>query len=171
MACVISIIETNEASKSTNKPYTGIKNLKKYLGEIIVIKLIKISDDSKQDNGRDWSDITQNLKADLQTEAKSFEHGHRLGNFVKWLLYRQMTILRREVLDEAKMSQLISLLLGNFIKLSFEEQSQKAEYIFNLLRSCYMMHQEDFYKTISLISKENDYSECEMLITEFLTIY
>lgn len=167
MTCVISIIETNEASKSTNKPYIGIKNLKKYLGEIIVIKLIKISDDSKHENGRDWSDISQNLKSDLQTEARSFEHGHRLGNFVKWLLYRQMTILRMEVLDDAKMSQLISLLLGNFFKLSFEEQSQKAEYIFNLLRSCYMMHQEDFYKTISLISKENDYTECEMLITEF----
>ncbi|CUM46590.1 uncharacterized protein AC631_02042 [Debaryomyces fabryi] len=167
LTCVISIIETNESSKSTNKPYIGMKNLKKYLGEVIVIKLIKISDDDEQHNKKERGNIGQTLKFESQSETQSSELDHKLGDFVKWLLYRQMTILRREVLDEERMSQLVSLLLGSFFKLSTEEQSQKAEYIFNFLRSCYMMQSEDFHKTISLISKGSDYNESEILITEF----
>jgi len=168
LTCVISIIETNDASKSTNKPYVGMKKLKKYLGEVIVIKLIKISD-GEQDDKREWGNLGKSLKFESQSETQTqpSELGSKLGDFVKWLLYRQMTILQREVLDEEKMGQLVSLLLGSFFMLSAEDKNQNAEYIFNFLRSCYMMQSEDFYKTISLISKGSDYNESEILIAEF----
>lgn len=164
LTCVISIIEASEVSKIINNSSHRVRKLRKCLGEILLIKLMRISEDNQQELEREEISRSQILTME---EPQILKLGNTLGDFVKWLLYRQITILKRDVLDDVKMGNLISLLLGNFFTLSVDEQTKNAEYIFNFLRSCYMMHQEDFQKTILYISKGSNYKECERLITEF----
>lgn len=78
-------------------------------------------------------------------------------NMAKLLLYRQATILQLDCIDHKQVSVLLILIIGNFLP----QQEDNTEYVFNFLRTCYLMNQDNFEEIAKNMIPESD------LILEF----
>ncbi|CUM63101.1 uncharacterized protein PRCAT00000667001 [Priceomyces carsonii] len=119
--CVLSIIELNQRG-------SGKIKLSRNLGELLVIKFLRLENDGNLSNN--------------------------LNESVKLLLYRQMTILQKQNVNDERLGELITLLLGNFFVLSPQEQRVNLEYVLNFLRTCYIMNQSRFPNIVKDINAD-----------------
>ncbi|KAK6462101.1 hypothetical protein DFJ63DRAFT_143436 [Scheffersomyces coipomensis] len=136
ITCMLSIIEV---AKDHHK---GVGNLKVQLGDVILLKVLKLGDVEDPANSNGISNLNETLKL---------------------FLYRQVTLFDNEVLDEKKISQLIILVLGMFLKSDADAQSSIIEIAFSFLRACFLINQERISKIVSLIDAD------QKLLNEFFT--
>ena len=122
--------------------HAHIKKIKKQLGETIVLKFCTLASEEIQ---YDDSEVTRYIDT------------------VKTLLYRQITILNPDILDDRKLGEIVTLMLGLLLKFKPEEQAQGLEYTFSFLRTTYLMNQDQFSKVIANIDAD------AKLLAEFFT--
>lgn len=118
-----------------------LKKLKKEFGNIIILSLLKLGDDQRPELYKDT---------------------------VKLFLYRQITILQKDILDDKKIGETILLMLGIFLNLTEEEQNENLELTFSFLRTCYLMNQDDFSNITRLIDLDQEllHEFCQNLISK-----
>lgn len=181
LSCVLSIIEIKQNTNLT----TSIGKLKSLVGELLLLKLVNFS---KMKVDKDWVDVQEVLKDEPSITASApctpttshFDpsisqpstpskvekklQNAKFDGLVKLLLYRQMTLFQKDVLNDQQLAEVFLLLIGNYFKLS---PTFGPEHLFNLLRSGYMMRQDDFDAVIGFMTKDVDYSATFELINEF----
>lgn len=180
LTCILSIIEIKQNINST----TSIGKLKSLAGEILLLKLMHFS---KMKVDKDWVDILEvgesssiTTSAPCTPTTSHFDpsisqpstpskvelklHSAKFNELVKLLLYRQMTVFQKEVLNNQQLAEFFLLLIGNYFKLNHKFN---PEYFFNLLRSGYMMRLDDFDEVIDFMTKDVDYSATFELVNEF----
>ncbi|CAI5757465.1 unnamed protein product [Candida verbasci] len=126
--CSITLIEIGVGNTTS---------LKRNLGNIIVAKFLKLSCDY---------------------EFMLNETTKNLNNILKELLYRQVTVFNREILNNKQISDIIKVLLGIFF---IKDDSPNTEMPFNFLRTCYLIRDQDFNEIIQFLNVDNN------LIIEF----
>ena len=154
--CIILILEVESPQLSK----LAQKNLRKCLGEAVLIglRIACSSEDSKEN--RHFSDVN----ADLDNGSLV---GKEFLDQLKWLLYHQATILEHNVFNERQLSELLVLLMGKYLKFASNQQLIVSEYLFNFLRISYMMNQYRFENILHCLNLEVPYSESESLIREY----
>ncbi|KAL6453438.1 BPH1 Beige protein 1 [Candida maltosa Xu316] len=118
LLCAISVSEIGIGN--------NLQYIKKILGENIVIKLLRLSTDC---------DV-------MYTECVK-----NLDTVLKELLYRQATILNKDIISNDQLVTIVTLLLG--IVLQDSNQPPNPELPFNFLRTFYLMRQDEFPEIIS----------------------
>lgn len=126
ISCVFASIELSKSS--------SILKLKSYLGELIVLKFLKLAE------------YYENPQMD----------GTVLNETLKMLLYRQVTIFQNEVLDRRRLAEVFNILLGIFLQFSNTTQAQTVEYTFTFLRTLTLMNQHDMRHIAEMVSTDTD---------------
>lgn len=174
ITCVLSILEIKQKSSSSS-----VKHLKSYLGNLIILKLRKDSEDSKAET--DWVNIASSvqdndgdsIRTALNVNLTTAEMGiNKFNESIKLILYRQVIIFQTGILSTEELGRMLILLMGNFFKYHNNTQQEQEnqihlEYFFNLLRSAHMMRQDEFGDVIDYICKDIDYSASHKLLEEF----
>lgn len=157
--CALSILETVESNKSTlPSDHKKLERLKNGLGDVILLSFLKLSEEYSSD----WVDL------EVDEEARNNGlFGTKLNEKVKLLLYRQIIILQPEVLNDQRLSSLINVILGNYFRLDHETQITKSEYIFNFLRTCFMMRQDNFGNVINRLCAKSEYNNSPQMVSDF----
>ncbi|KAG7666110.1 BPH1 [[Candida] subhashii] len=133
--CSILVIEA-----VANVKYAQLGRLKTALGECIQLKFLKMTD----------------------FNSLSYGGAGNLEKSLKVLLYRQLVILQKEILNNDGLANVIKILLGTVLTLNMEREEIGLDLPFNFIRTCYLMRQEDFSNGI--ISK---FTSDKILLEEF----
>lgn len=163
LTCILGIIELK---KDTN--IGPLRRLKSILGDLLLLKVGKVSEDSRTET--EWVNVNSNSNINSSPSSETDDSSdkfalERYKSAVKFLLYRQVVILQKETLNNEQLACLIIFLLGNFFKLPNREATE-PENLFNLLRTAYIMRQEDFPEIIDIITNGIEYSAANKLIGE-----
>lgn len=128
LLCSISVIE---GVGNVNYPHLG--KLKLALGQNVQLKFMKMAESCQLSRGSD-----------------NFEKS------LKFLLYRQLVILRKDILNNDGLANVIKLILGSILMLDLENKGTLLEIPFNFLRTCYLLRQEEFPKIIPKFTSDKD---------------
>ncbi|ODV81035.1 beach-domain-containing protein [Suhomyces tanzawaensis NRRL Y-17324] len=184
ITCICSLMEVAGE-------HSGIRKIKRELGGLIILKFVKLDEEIKK-NLKDVDDqerafrLVQSISDELAQELSSGSNNKELtperpktpdgstfkktpdsfNTSLKFLLYRQVTILQKDVMDDRKLSELIILILGMFLRSPHDVQLQDMEHVFNFLRTCYLMRQDDFQHVIKFL----DLGEDTGLVFEFFQL-
>lgn len=139
LTCLIVLIESENTSKHI-QAHHRVK-LKTMIGHLVVLKLSGLS-------------VAENLEIAMDEEVKNIS-------------YKQVLFLQNDVLTDSFLSQVVEILLGNFIKLPTESQFRLAEHFINLLRAGYIMRQSAFKQVQTHAAVISDYDNSEELIGTF----
>jgi len=150
ITCIVFAMETCISSSNNKK---GVLELSNVLGNAIVLKLSSIT----YPNGQD-ADYDPLLDAEFAGE---------LDENVKFLMYKQAVILQSELLSDMYLRQIIELLMGNFLKLSIDNQLEIAEHLLNFLRTAYMMRQKSFASIVEMLTSLSDYQNSGDILFSF----
>lgn len=150
ITCIVFVMETCLSNPNHKK---GILELSEVLGNAIVLKLSSIDYPS-----------TQNDEYDPDFDAK---FAKELDENVKFIMYKLAVILQRELLSDVYLRQIIELLMGNFLKLSVDNQLEIAEHLLNFLRTAYMMRQESFASIVNMLTSLSDYQNSADILISF----
>ncbi|EGV66691.1 beige protein-like 1 [Yamadazyma tenuis] len=154
--CILSILEAKQSSN-----VSSIRQLRSCLGELVILKMEKILKDDKE--SRESSPSVENLTGNLPSNPNV----ERFNETVKLVLERQMIIFQADVLNNEQTAAVIVLLLGSYFKILGSPDLVHTDHLFNLLRTVYMMRQENFQSIIGFITKDVDYSACLNLVNDF----
>lgn len=157
--CALSILETVESNKSIfASDHQKLEKLKGALGNVLLLSFLKLSGEYSSD----WVDL------EYEEEVRNNDRfGSNLSEIVKLLLYRQIIILQPQVLSDGRLSSLINFILGNYFRLDHETQVSKSEYIFNFLRTCFMMRQDTFANLIGRLCARSEYNNSQQMVADF----
>lgn len=87
---------------------------------------------------------------------------------VSALLYRLVLILQPEVLSDQNLSDLISVLLGNFLKMDVTQQKSASDLLFNFLRTSYLVRQDSFATVVKFLSASDNHESSSLFLHFFL---
>lgn len=146
--CTVSLIETLKKKKRLKISPTKIRQVKRFLGESLILNLLRYGND----------DDTQKLQ---------LGYGNDILALFKWLLYRQVIILQKDILDTEKIAKMMSFLLGIYLSKSEEVQMSCKEYLFNFLRTSFLIYQEEFDKIIEFTCSGFEIKESRSIVQDF----
>lgn len=151
IACIVFVMETC-ANSSCNRRGT-ITELGEILGNALILKLSNIRYPSA--NNEEFNPV---IEAEFAKE---------LDENVKFIMYKQVTILQAGLLSDSLLRQIIELLMGNFLKLTVESQLDIAEHLLNFLRTAYMMRQDSFSSIVQQLTSISDYQNSADIMLNF----
>lgn len=149
----LNIIEANSRSK---RRQSSLLKLKVITGRSLVLRISKLPYSSPEN--------------DASNPERGDELMGQLDELVKFLLYKQIIFLDKDVLNDSLLAQVIEILMVQFTKLKFEKQLEISEHFINFLRAAYMMRESTFNNVIEQLTSASDYANSGDLIEDFLKI-
>lgn len=147
----VAIVETIDSSNLSLAHVC--QKLKLMLGYLLALKLSNLN-------------YVPQIDASFDSELEA-KFAKDLDKAVKFLLYKQVLFLEKDVLSDASLGQVIVLLMGNFLKLSTDSQLGIAEHTLNFLRTCYLMRQDVFLRIVTQLTAISDYKNATDIVVEF----
>lgn len=151
IACIVFVMESYMSHSGNRKAI--LLDLGDILGNALVLKLSNINYPYYNDG-----------EFDSSIEAK---FARELDDNVKFIMYKQAVILHDDVLSTSSLRQIIELLMGNFLKLSVDNQLSIAEHLLNLLRTTFMMRQDSFADIVHQLTSISDYKNSADIMVGF----
>lgn len=147
IACIFKLLETNDQDS------IAFSRLGPILGNVLVLRLSNLSYPTRENC--------------LLNEDEELIFMRDLDSNVVSCLYKQALILQPSVLDDNLLRQVIDLIMGNFLKLNSENQSQISEHVLNFIRTATMVRQNTFHKIIEQLVATSDYRDSFKTMNQF----